>query len=303
MQCLRDFKTFLSVERGLRPNTVSAYNTDLLQFAEFLERSGGALLSARKENVSSFLAELRSNAVEAASCRRKLAALRTFYRWLLADKKITHDPTLLIVTPQLPKRLPHALPRRKLAGVLNTLRAAAETDLVMLRNAAIHELLYAGGLRVSELTTLGVEDLQLDESRVLVRGKGDKERIVPIGEPAVAAIQDWLIVRPQFVRGGRTVRTLFLSRQGRGLSRRWIHTMVKKSTGVSPHRLRHSCATHLVEGGADLRTVQTILGHVDISTTQLYTHVALNHVKDVHRRAHPRGTAYAARAARQGEQR
>lgn len=311
---LRDFQTFLAVERGLRPNTCLAYKTDLLQWVEYLEsRAAGhplGALSARQESVSSFLGELRSNCVEAASCRRKLAALRIFYRWLLADKRMHHDPTLLIVTPQLPKRLPHALPRRKLAGILNTLEAAAETNLLALRNAAIHELLYAAGLRVSELTSLGVEDLQLDEARAHVRGKGDKERLVPIGEPAVAAIRAWLEVRDHFLKNTHSVqRAVFLSGQGSPLTRRWIYTLVKNATGVSPHRLRHSCATHLVEGGADLRTVQTILGHVDISTTQLYTHVALTHVKEVHRRAHPRsslrtpdalrGTAYAGGAARE----
>jgi len=294
------FKTFLTVERGLRPNTVSAYSTDLLQFSEFVERSHLTLLTVRKDNVAAFLGELRSNLVGPSSCRRKLAALRIFYRWLLADKRIGHDPTLLIVTPQLPKRLPHALPRRKLAGVLNRLHAEAVHENnseeggrrrplhAMVRNSAILELLCSAGLRVSELTGLGVEDLQLDESRVLVRGKGDKERIVPIGEPAVAAIAAWLEVRPRFLKGQGIARAVFLSARGSPLSRRWIFTVVKKNTGVSPHRLRHSCATHMVEGGADLRTVQTILGHVDISTTQLYTHVALTHVKEVHRRAHPR---------------
>jgi integrase/recombinase XerD len=299
---LRTFQTFLTVERGLRPNSVAAYLTDLLQFAEFLSRSHRTLLTAQPAHVSKFLGELRSNAVESSSCRRKLAALRTFYRWLLADKRLTKDPTLLIATPSLPKRLPHSLSRKKIAGVLHTLTAAAETEgPLTLRNLAIHELLYGAGIRVSELTALGVEDLKLPEARVLVRGKGDKERIVPIGEPAVIAIAAWLELRPRFLKGDRVERALFVSGQGRALSRRWIYAMVRKNTGVSPHRLRHSCATHLVEGGADLRTVQTILGHVDISTTQLYTHVALTHVKDVFRRAHPRGIACSGRAARQEE--
>jgi integrase/recombinase XerD len=169
-------------------------------------------------------------------------------------------------------------------------------DGLALRDHAILELLYAGGLRVGEIVALRVEDLHLDQGRAQVRGKGDKERIVPLGRSAVEALEKYLSLgRPGLVRGGGPVaRALFLSVRGKALTRQWVWEMVRVATGVagskaSPHMLRHSCATHMVEHGADLRSVQTLLGHADIATTQVYTHVALGHLKKVHREHHPRG--------------
>jgi integrase/recombinase XerD len=165
-----------------------------------------------------------------------------------------------------------------------------EADAIVLRDRAILELLYAGGLRVSELTGLNVADLSLDAGRVLVRGKGDKERIVPLGRAAVEAIEKYLKQgHPELQKRGRAAGRLFLSSRGEALTRQWIWRLVKSTDShASPHMLRHSCATHMVEGGADLRTVQTLLGHADIATTQVYTHLALGRLKAVHREHHPR---------------
>ena len=298
LQLVREYNSFLRVERGLRPNSCDAYMNDILQFAEFVGKRHGVLSTAPQELVSAFLGELRGNGNTDRTLARKLATLRGFYLWLLKDKRIDHDPTVRIETPKLPQHLPKAVSAKKVARVLDSLTAAAEKDdagRLDVRDLAIHELLYGAGVRVSELTSLRVEDLQLDAGRVLVRGKGDKERIVPLHDRAVAAIRAYLEVRPQFLRHSRVVeRALFVSVQGKLLTREWVGKLTTRSLGVSPHKLRHSCATHLVEGGADLRTVQTILGHADITTTQLYTHVAIDHLRETHRRAHPRGRRTAA---------
>jgi integrase/recombinase XerD len=171
---------------------------------------------------------------------------------------------------------------------------AADADGLALRDHAILELLYAGGLRVGEICALREEDLHLDQARVQVRGKGDKERIVPLGTRAIAALERYISVgRPELVKARPFPRALFLSVRGKPLSRQWVWEMVRAASGpglkASPHKLRHSCATHMVEHGADLRSVQTLLGHADIATTQVYTHVALGHLKQVHRMHHPRG--------------
>jgi integrase/recombinase XerD len=214
------------------------------------------------------------------------------------DKRISHDPTVNVETPASWKVLPKSLAEGEVAEMLERTSAAArsaDADSVALRDHAILELLYAGGLRVGEIVALRVEDLHLDQGRVQVRGKGDKERIVPLGRSAVEALERYLTLgRPGLVRsGGPVARALFLSVRGKALTRQWVWEMVRGATGfgnkASPHMLRHSCATHMVERGADLRSVQTLLGHADIATTQVYTHVALGHLKRVHREHHPRG--------------
>ena len=213
------------------------------------------------------------------------------------DKRIDHDPTVNIETPASWKVLPKSLAEEEVGEMLERTGVAARTpdaDGLALRDHAILELLYAGGLRVGEICALGVEDLHLDQARAQVRGKGDKERIVPLGRSAVEALERYLSLgRPGLVRRGALSRALFLSVRGRALTRQWVWEMVRSASAVgvkaSPHMLRHSCATHMVEHGADLRSVQTLLGHADIATTQVYTHVALGHLKAVHRAHHPRG--------------
>jgi integrase/recombinase XerD len=270
-----------------------AYGRDLEQFAEHVEGRDGLLVGATQADVSGFMEGLRGYGVESRSIARKLSCLRGFYRWLLMDKRIGHDPTVNIETPSSWKVLPKSLAESEVAEMLEKTAAAAKSadaDGLALRDHAILELLYAGGLRVGEICTLRVEDLHLDQARAQVRGKGDKERIVPLGRSAVEALERYLTVgRPGLVKAG-VQRACFLSVRGNALTRQWVWEMVRSTNRqASPHKLRHSCATHMVEHGADLRSVQTLLGHADIATTQVYTHVALGHLKRVHREHHPRG--------------
>jgi integrase/recombinase XerD len=291
---LREYLTYLRVEKGLRPLTCEAYRSDLETFAEYLEGEHTPLEAALQSNLAGFLEHLHRHAVEPRSIARKLSCLRGFYKWLLLDKRIRIDPTVNVDSPKAWKVLPKALAETEITAILDTTQAAAghpQSNPIALRDRAILELLYAGGIRVSELTALREEDLQLDAGRILVRGKGDKERLVPLGRAAVDALEAYLHHgRPPLARGRKTARGLFLSQAGRPLTRSWIWRLVKQHSAgqASPHMLRHSCATHMVERGADLRTVQTLLGHADISTTQVYTHLALGRLKAVHRAHHPR---------------
>ncbi|HYK36003.1 tyrosine recombinase [Alloacidobacterium sp.] len=291
-ELIGEYLTYLRVEKGLRPLTCEAYERDLLQFAEYLKSGNALLLTARQQEVAGFLEHLRTHSVESRSMARKLSCLRGFYKWLLLDKRIRHEPTMNLESPDAWKVLPKSLAPAEVNSMLERAATAAdhpEVDAIALRDCAILELLYAGGLRVSELTGLCVADLSLDAGRALVRGKGDKERIVPLGALCLKAIHDYLERgRPALAHSGRA-NQLFLSTRGKALSREWVWRLVKSSDShASPHKLRHSCATHMVERGADLRTVQTFLGHADIATTQIYTHLALGRLKAVHRMHHPR---------------
>jgi integrase/recombinase XerD len=293
---VREYVAYLRVEKGLRPASCEAYRRDLEQFAEHVEGRDGLLVGATQADVSGFMEGLRGHAVESRSIARKLSCLRGFYRWLLMDKRIAHDPTVNVETPSSWKVLPKSLAEGEVAEMLErtgVAARAADADGLALRDHAILELLYAGGLRVGEICSLRVEDLHLDQGRAQVRGKGDKERIVPLGRSAIEALERYMAMgRPELVKAGRVMtRALFLSVRGKALTRQWVWEMVRGAAGrkVSPHMLRHSCATHMVEHGADLRSVQTLLGHADIATTQVYTHVALGHLKKVHREHHPRG--------------
>jgi integrase/recombinase XerD len=306
VRLIRDYSAYLRVEKGLRPASVEAYVRDVEQFAEYVEtRSGrpnGVLTGANQADLSLFMQELHGNLVEARSIARKLSGLRGFYRWLLMDKRIAHDPTVNVESPASWKVLPKSLAESEVATMLERTACAARADdagSLALRDHAILELLYAGGLRVGEICSLRVEDVRLDQQRAQVRGKGDKERIVPLGRQACEALERYLERgRPGLLQAGAGMqRWMFLSVRGKPLTRQWVWEMVRASSGsldgkkASPHTLRHSCATHMVEHGADLRSVQTFLGHADIATTQVYTHVALGHLKAVHRKHHPRAKA------------
>jgi integrase/recombinase XerD len=293
---VREYVAYLRVEKGLRPASCEAYQRDLEQFAEHVEGLDGLLVRATQADVSGFMEGLRGHGVESRSIARKLSCLRGFYRWLLMDKRVRHDPTVNVETPASWKVLPKSLAEVEVGEILErtgVAARAADADGLALRDHAILELLYAGGLRVGEICALRVEDLHLDMARAQVRGKGDKERIVPLGRSAVEALERYLMLgRPGLMKAG-VQRALFLSVRGNSLTRQWVWEMVRSvspiGSRVSPHKLRHSCATHMVEHGADLRSVQTLLGHADIATTQVYTHVALGRLKQVHRMHHPRG--------------
>jgi integrase/recombinase XerD len=290
----RQYLTYLRVEKGLRPLTCEAYQRDLSLFAEYLEGTHALPLTAGQAQVAGFLEHLQKHGVQSRSVARKLSCLRGFYKWLLLDKQIGHDPTVNLESPSSWKILPKALAQSEVERMMDQAGTAAnhpQADAVALRDRAIIEMLYAGGVRVSELTGLGVEDLSLTEGRMLVRGKGDKERIVPLGRNAVEALEAYLTRGRPGLATRAAVSRLFLSVRGVGLSRQWVWRLVKQlDARASPHVMRHSCATHMVENGADLRTVQTLLGHADISTTQVYTHLALGRLQAVHRAHHPRAT-------------
>jgi integrase/recombinase XerD len=312
---LSGFLDYLKIEKGLAPLSISAYTTDICQFSEFLEKHKRLLLTARRADVRDFLQQLFSNQVDGRTVGRKLSALRHLYRYLLLDKKIEHDPTLDIESPRQWKVLPKALARDEMESTLaaplrrrsnpagNTKLAAALAH----RDRAMLEVFYAGALRVSEVINAKLEDLKLNAGYMLVRGKGDKERVVPLGKSAQQALTEYLAkARPDLAAGKRKGASgtfsaknsplLFIARGGGKLTRQRIWQMVRAASAgsgrsASPHMLRHSCATHMVENGADLRTVQTILGHADISTTQVYTHLALDRLRTVYQKHHPRAKA------------
>ena len=322
---LSSFLDYLRVERGSAKLTIAAYAGDLAQFASFLEKRQLALNTARREDVREFVQELFSNALDSRSVGRKLSAIRHLYRYLLLDSKIEKDPTLNIDLPRQWKVLPKALSRDEVGAILGERQPAesarrkqtARGQALALRDRAMLELLYGGGVRVSEVADARLEDLKLEMGYVLVRGKGDKERMVPLGVPAQQALQRYLKSGREVIAHSQTktktktktktqTKTtkssplLFVGAAGRRLTRQRLWQLVGQAgvvsglpagRHVSPHMLRHSCATHMVENGADLRTVQTILGHADISTTQIYTHVALDRLKSVYAKHHPRAKA------------
>jgi integrase/recombinase XerD len=318
---LRDFLDYLKVEKGLAALTVKSYECDLEQFAAFLAGRRKQLLQARREDIRGFMNELFSNSVTDRSVARKLSTLRHFYRYLLLDRRIQQDPTLEIDSPRQWKVLPKSLAQSEIDAMLDTVdkrktheatanHASGEeqsghvssgrvprdgklAEALAQRDKAMLEVLYAGGLRVTEIVNLKQEDLKLELGHVLVRGKGDKERIVPLGRAAQEQVKEYLAEGRETLLGGKVSPMLFVRRGGGRLTRQRVWQMVKTASAsgrhASPHMLRHSCATHMVENGADLRTVQTILGHADISTSQVYTHVALDRLKSVYRKFHPRG--------------
>jgi integrase/recombinase XerD len=318
---LPSFLDYLRIEKGLAPLSVSAYTTDITQFSEFLEKRKRMLLTARRTDVREFLQQLFSHQVDGRSVGRKLSALRHLYRYLLLDKKLDHDPTLNIESPRQWKVLPKALARDEMEATLaapltlhtSATRNTKESAALAVRNRTMLEVFYAGALRVTEIINAKLEDLKLEAGYMLVRGKGDKERVVPLGKAAQDALTEYLAeFRPVLAAGkrngtsnptpaagaasARNIPLLFIARGGRKLTRQRIWQMVRAASAVSgrtasPHMLRHSCATHMVENGADLRTVQTILGHADISTTQVYTHLALDRLRTVYQKHHPRAKA------------
>jgi integrase/recombinase XerD len=303
LQIVAHFLDYLKIEKGLAQLTISAYATDLAQFATFLEKRSRTLLNAGRADVGDFLQELFANSVDGRSVGRKLSALRHLYKQLLLDKLIARDPTLNIDTPRQWKVLPKALARNEMETVLHAPHATSsnkDAEAMALRDRAMLEVFYAGALRVSEIIGVKLEDLKLEQGYLLVRGKGDKERIVPLGRSAQEALARYLQSgRPMLAtepHGEGSSPMIFLGRGAHALSRQRVWQVVRTAASslgrnISPHMLRHSCATHMVENGADLRTVQTILGHADISTTQVYTHVALDRLKSVYQKHHPRAKA------------
>ncbi len=289
---MTEFLTHLTLERGLAKNTAVAYRQDLLQFQRYLTARRQALPEVRRDDVTQFLLVQRRRNLSATSVARQLAAMRMLYRYAIAQRYLRDDPTSVITTPKLWQRLPAAL---SVEEVTRLLAAAHTSNWQGIRDTAWLELLYATGIRVSELITLKIGDVNFEVGFVRCLGKGGKERIVPLGRSAITAVQRYLrVVRPR-LRKSAQEQTLFLSTRGRSLTRQAIFLLLRRYARLaklpkppSPHVLRHSFATHLLERGADLRALQEMLGHADISTTQRYTHVDKSRLKRIHDTYHPR---------------
>jgi integrase/recombinase XerD len=297
-QLTLDFIGYLEFERGLSRNTLQAYRADLLQFGGFLAARGLTALTASPADVADFLASLAGadgGTAAPATVHRKSACLRSFYRHLRREQLIERDPTAGLAPPRRGRRLPSVLSRAEVTRLLEQPRG---TEPIALRDRALLELMYACGLRASEATGLEVTDVDLEELTLRARGKGSKERQVPIGRAAADALRRYLErARPQLV-GTALEPHLFVNFRGGELSRQGLYKIVRRhakaaglASEIGPHTMRHTFATHLLAGGCDLRSVQEMLGHADVATTQLYTHLSSERLKDVYFKAHPRAIA------------
>jgi integrase/recombinase XerD len=295
-----DFLAYLEFERGLSRNTLEAYRSDLLQFGRFLTVRGGDALTASGSDISDFLTELARGdgngkaPASPATLHRKAACLRSFYRHLRRENLLNDDPTAALSSPRRGRKLPEVLTRDEVQTLLSSPKGS---DPSAVRDRALLEVMYACGLRASEVICLEVSDVDLEEGLLRARGKGSKERVVPVGRAAVAAMRLYLAGgRPALVRLAPE-RALFVNFRGQALTRQGLYKIVRRhataaglADRMSPHTLRHTFATHLLSGGCDLRSVQEMLGHADVATTQLYTHLSSERLKEVYFRAHPRAT-------------
>jgi integrase/recombinase XerD len=290
-QLVLEFLGYLEGERGLSANTLAAYRSDLLQLIAFLKGRRKGLRTAGGADLADFLAHGAASGLTPASVARKRSALRSLYRFLRRERLMDHDPTADLPKGRTARRLPKVLTEGQVRRLLEGVEGA---DPLSLRDRAALELLYACGLRASELCGLRLGDLDREQGVVRVRGKGGKVRLVPVGRVALGAVERYLQRGRPLLAGAATPRELILNGRGRPLSRHGLHLIVRRHAQrarvgwVTPHTLRHSFATHLLNGGADLRVVQELLGHTDLSTTQIYTHLTAQRLREVYFSAHPR---------------
>ena len=277
MQTLSEYLEFLEVEKGLSQNTIDAYRRDL---SDFIEKCRCEIKDVQRTTISNFIRNLHEENYSPTSIIRKIASLRGFFKWLCVNNYCKNDPTLTIEQPKFPKKLPKVMTIQEIETILNQ-------DLTKLEQVII-ELLYGCGLRVSELANLKITDYDLKAKYIQCFGKGSKERIIPLGSKAVRAIEQYLPERDFVLQKYRIdSKRLLINSKGRNVSRQDIYNFIHKQgqkihKAISPHTLRHSFATHLLENGADLRVVQELLGHSDVSTTQLYTHISKKRLKEVY---------------------
>ena len=285
------FINYLRVERGLADNTVQAYSRDLTRFFRFLETKKLSPLRIHQDQINEYVGTLGRD-LSSRSVARNISVLRTFFRFLVSEDQIKESPARLLETPRFMLRLPGVLSK----GEVERLITQPDTSKPKgLRDRAMLELLYATGLRVSELIKLKISDINLEAGYLKTMGKGSRERVVPMGQKAIEAVKEYLSYRHHGMKKGASSPYLFLSSRGHPMTRQGFWKIIKKYAiqahirkGITPHSIRHSFASHLLEAGADLRSVQIMLGHADISTTQIYTHVTRERLKEIHRKCHPR---------------
>lgn len=295
-----DFLAYLELERGLSRNTLEAYRSDLQQLGEFLDRRGTGALEADHADLTAWIDELAAGRdgrppAAATTLQRKVACLRSFYRHLRREEILDRDPTADLRAPRRTPRLPKVLTRDEVARLL---AQPSGREPAALRDRALLETMYACGLRASEAVSLELGELDLEAGMLRTHGKGAKERLVPVGSGALAALGEWLASGRQALVGDRDERRVFVNLRGGGLTRQGLYKIVRRHARaaglddrMSPHTLRHTFATHLLAGGCDLRSLQEMLGHADIATTQVYTHLSADRLRDVYFSAHPRASA------------
>jgi len=292
LNILEGFLNYLVIDRMLSENTIRSYEFDLQSFFSFLNAEKRTIKNVNKSDLQQYLAGLYDQGFRATTVSRHLSTIRAFYNYLLIEGQVKASPCELIESPKLPKNLPTVLNLEEVTKLLDSFTDETPHDI---RNKAMIELLYATGVRISELLDLNLSDLYLEMGFVRCMGKGSKERIIPIGEIAIKALEAYLRGSRQMLLKGNKTDALFLNRLGSRMSRQGFWKILKQQAKlagitkeISPHKLRHSFATHLIENGADLRIVQELLGHADISTTQIYTHISKSHLQKVIEDAHPR---------------
>lgn len=292
---VEEFLDYLSVEKGLSKNTISAYRGDLYKYVSFLDKTKriNHLQEAKHPDITDFMMLAKDKGLSPNTVSRNLVAIKVFHRFLARERYVKEDITDVLDSPKLWKHLPDVL---SVSEIEKILKQPNLRNWMGIRDRAILEVMYATGMRVSELTTLAIENLNIDVGFLKCIGKGHKERIVPIGKEARQIMQKYINkIRPKLLKKGAATRCVFLSRLGKTISRQSIWKIIKKYANtanikkrITPHTLRHSFATHMLERGADLRVVQELLGHADISTTQIYTHIDKERLKSIHHKYHPR---------------
>ncbi|GBF41632.1 site-specific recombinase XerD [Leptospira ellinghausenii] len=292
-QLLQTFQEYLSVEKGLSDNSIYSYGYDLNKFAIFLEKEHINFLEVKANDIMRFLEEERERKISAKTLAREVVAIRQFYKYLRDEKRLDSNPTEKIETPEVARTIPDYLTQAEIEELFRNIK---EDNLYELRDKCIFELLYSSGLRISEACNLKMSDIDMENMTITVEGKGGRQRLVPFGEKSLEILKRYLTESRTEILKKRTCDFVFVSKKGSYINRKSVwrllnhyikRTKIKKK--VTPHTLRHSFATHLLENHADLKSVQELLGHIDISTTQIYTHMANKTLKEVHKKFHPRG--------------